>query len=73
LAKRLAWLDGELSARPYLLAEGFSAADCYAFVVLNWSGLHQIDLSPYPNLQAYMARIGARPAVQQALKEEGLA
>ena len=73
LAKRFAWLDGAFGGRPYLMGEGFSAADCYAFVVLSWTGMHHIDMSPYPNLQAYLARIGARPAVQQALKEEGLA
>jgi glutathione S-transferase len=31
-----------------------------------------IDLSKWPVLAAYQARIAQRPKVQQALKEEGL-
>ena len=31
-----------------------------------------IDLKPYPNLSAYLGRIGARPKVKEALKAEGL-
>ena len=31
-----------------------------------------LDLSPYPNLVAYRARVGARPAVVAAMKAEGL-
>jgi glutathione S-transferase len=31
-----------------------------------------LDLSGLANLQAYMARVGARPAVQAALRAEGL-
>lgn len=72
LATRFAWLDGQLAQRPYLMGDGFTAADCYAFVVLSWAGYHKLDMAPYPHLRAYGERIGARPAVQRALKEEGL-
>jgi glutathione S-transferase len=42
------------------------------FTVLGWSSLVGIDLSKWPVLVAYHARIAQRPKVQQALKEEGL-
>ncbi len=32
----------------------------------------KVDLGPWPALAAFQARIGARPAVQQAMREEGL-
>jgi len=32
-----------------------------------------IDLAKWPNLSAFQARVAARPAVQAALKAEGLA
>jgi glutathione S-transferase len=51
---------------------GFTVADAYLFVVLNWSSRVAIDLTPFPNVREYMARIAARPAVQAALKAEGL-
>lgn len=73
LAKRFAWLDAQLADRAYLMGADFTVADCYAFVVLAWTGYHKLDMAPYPNLRAYQARLGARPAVQQALAAEGLA
>jgi glutathione S-transferase len=39
---------------------------------VNWTNFHKIDLSPYPNLKAFMDRVAARPAVRQALQAEGL-
>ena len=47
-------------------------ADGYLFTVTNWAQPLGIDLSPYPNLVAYRARIGARPAVIAAMRAEGL-
>ncbi len=31
-----------------------------------------MDIAPLKNLSAYVARVAARPAVQEALKAEGL-
>lgn len=70
--RSLGWLNTQLATKPYLLGENYSVADAYAFTVLGWTSHVGIDLSPYPNIQAYMGRVGARPAVQAALKAEGL-
>jgi glutathione S-transferase len=72
LANRFTWMDGQLADKPYLTGDGFTAADAYAFTVINWSGLHNVDLSPYANLRAFMDRVRSRPKVQQAMKAEGL-
>jgi glutathione S-transferase len=72
LLDRLKWLDGELAGKTYLMGADFSVADAYLFTVTTWAKPMQIDLAPYPNLSAYRARVGARPAVQAALKAEGL-
>ncbi|MGE4377553.1 MAG: glutathione transferase GstA [Burkholderiaceae bacterium] len=72
LQKRLAWVNGELAGKDYLLGAQFSVADCYLFTVLSWTGFVKLDISGFANLQAYQARVGARPAVQAALKAEGL-
>ncbi len=72
LQKRLAWVNGELAGKDYLLGAQFSVADCYLFTVLSWTGFVNFDISGFANLQAYQARVGARPAVQAALKAEGL-
>ncbi|SHG37505.1 glutathione transferase GstA [Massilia sp. CF038] len=70
--KRYAYLEGILGQRNYLMGEQFSVADVYLFVITNWAGPVQLDLTPYPHVQAFQARIGARPAVQDALRAEGL-
>jgi len=72
LATRLHWLDEQLKS-DYLTGSRFSVADAYLFVVLGWTKYLDIDLKPYPKLQAYMERIAARPKVQEALAAEGLA
>jgi glutathione S-transferase len=72
LAKRFAWVDAQLEGKEYLLAEHFTVADAYLFVVTRWTKSTNVDISAYANLQAHQARIAARPAVQEALKAEGL-
>ena len=73
LTRRFAWLDAQLTKKPYLLGDTYSVADAYAFVVLGWTKHVGIDLSPYAHIVAYMDRVGQRPAVQAAMKKEGLA
>jgi glutathione S-transferase len=72
LATRIDWLDKQLDGRDFLMGKNFSVADAYAFTILSWSKPLQIDLSKWPNVTAYLARVGARPMVQEALKAEGL-
>ena len=72
LATRFQWLNGQLADKPYLTGEHFSVADAYLYTVTRWAKPMNIDLTPYPNLLAYQERVAARPAVQEALKAEGL-
>jgi glutathione S-transferase len=72
LAVRFDELDTLLATRPFLTGEAFTVADAYAFTVINWSNFLKIDLTPYPNLSTYMARIAARPNVRGALTAERL-
>ena len=72
LGNRFTYLSKTLAAQPYLMGDQFTIADAYLFVVLNWSGLHKVDLSPWPALGDFQARVAARPAVQATLKAEGL-
>lgn len=72
LAARYKWLDEQLAGKEWLSGEHFSVADGYLFTVTNWSKPTGVDLSAYPNVQAWHARVAARPAVQAAMKAEGL-
>ena len=71
LAARFAELDSLLVTRDFLAGE-FSVADAYAFTIVNWSNFLALPLTAYPNLQAYLARVAARPHVRAALAAEGL-
>lgn len=69
VANRFTLLDRKLGDKDYLIGP-FSIADAYAFVTLNWARRFEIPVTP--KLQTYFERIRARPAVRQALEEEGL-
>jgi glutathione S-transferase len=71
LAARFAELDALLATQPWL-AGAYSVADAYAFTIVSWSRYLGIALTPYPHLQAYLARVAERPAVKAALQAEGL-
>ncbi len=49
-----------------------SVADGYLFTVLRWTKVHDIDISGYPNITAFMKSMTAPRAVQEAMQAEGL-
>jgi glutathione S-transferase len=65
-------LDRQLGSQPYLTGDTFTIADAYAYAVLNWTKIHNIDMSRWPRLVVFLDRVAARPAVRRALAEEGL-
>jgi glutathione S-transferase len=71
LAKRIGYVEQHVTG-PYLTGEHFTVADAYLFVVLSWAKYVKLDLAPYANVNALLARVAARPAVQEAMKAEGL-
>jgi glutathione S-transferase len=71
-AGKLKWVDEQLEGKSYLMGDAFTIADAYLFTITNWTGHTGIDISGMKNLGAYQARMAARPAVQAAMKAEGL-
>lgn len=55
----------------FLFGREFSVADAYLYVMLRWARMKELEL-PEP-LPAFVDRVTARPAVQLALRHEGLA
>lgn len=72
LFQRFAFVDEHLGDNPYVMGANFTVADAYLFAVLNWAHVHKLDMSAYPNIIAFMARVAARPKVREALAAEGL-
>jgi glutathione S-transferase len=72
LTRRLDWLNANFGAGPYLTGENFTVADSYLFVILGWFGRVGMELANWPKLQGLHQRVAARPAVDKALRGEGL-
>ena len=72
LKKRYALIEKMLGASPYITGANFTIADAYLFTVTNWARIVKIDVSEFPNLLAFQKRVAERPAVQAAMKAEGL-
>ena len=72
LLQRLQWVDSQLAGKQYLMGDQFTVADGYLFTVTNWTQPTKLDISGLAHLAAYREQVGARPAVQAAMKAEGL-
>lgn len=68
LERVLALVEARLGEATWLAGEEFTAADVMSVFPLSTMRLFQpLDLTPYPNIRAYLQRIGARPAYQRAM------
>ena len=72
LRKRYALVEKALAGQQHLFGDQFTVADAYLFTVTNWAGMVKLDLSDFPNLLAFQARVAARPAVRAAMTAEGI-
>jgi len=72
LSKRLAYVESQLANKPYLMGSSFTVADAYLYVTLSWSDHAGFDLGQFPRIKEYIAKIRIRPAVQAAMRAEGL-
>lgn len=73
IGQRFDYIEKALGdGRQYLTGADFTVADAYLFTLSNWTNYVGIDLGKWPKLKALAGRVGARPAVQAALKAEGL-
>lgn len=67
--ERFVLIAGQMSDR-YLLGSRFSVADALLYVTLRWARM--IEMPVPERLLAYIADVEARPAVQCALRDEGV-
>lgn len=72
LDKKMAYIDSELADCEWISGSRFTIADAYLFTVLRWAFAVKLEMDGYKNIEAYMARVAARPAVAAAMAAEGL-
>ena len=68
----LAFVDSELDVGPWFAGAEFTAADVMmVFPFTTMRKFLDVDVSPYPNIRAYVQRVEARPAYQKAMAIAG--
>ena len=68
LDRVLALVESRLGEAAWLAGSEFTAADIMSVFSFTTMRLFQpIDLAPYPNIRAYLQRIGERPAYRRAM------
>ena len=82
LLKTFARFDKRLEKQDYLEGDAFTVADGYflyavrvayaSYFTQGVGWFKEVDLSDFKNIEAWYKRMLARPAVQEALKREGL-
>jgi glutathione S-transferase len=70
IAKHMGYIENALAGVDYLVNNCFSAADIHVSFV-GQTGHQYTDMSAYPNITAWIARLEARPAYQQAQQKGG--
>lgn len=72
IESRLNTFSEQLGDDKFAVNNQYSVADAYLFTVLNWLKIFKIDINKWPKLAAHAALMLQRPAVQAAMKVEGL-
>ena len=69
---RLNTFSEQLGDDKFAVNNQYTVADAYLFTVTGWLKIFKIDINQWPKLAAHAAMMAGRPAVQAALKAEGL-
>ena len=80
LIQSFAHMDSILENQEWLSLSGYSIADIYLFVVINWFSANwntlafnlPVDLSNFKNIRKFHNRMMQKDSVKQALAEEGI-
>ncbi len=70
IGQRLAFLEGQLGSRQFIVGDEMTIADCYLFVMLTWC--RRADITLPAGLLSYFYRMELVPAVIEAMTNEGL-
>ena len=70
---KLALAEQHLLKGPFVMGDQYTVADGYLSVFTRWSRQARIlDGDAYPKLNTHLDAVQARPAVQRALKAQGI-
>lgn len=64
LARPLGVLDQALTGRDYILGEAFTVGDLNMAAIISWLRFGGFDLTPWPEVSAWLDRCTSRPAIR---------
>lgn len=67
-----ALIEGEMLKGPWVLGSAYSMCDPYLFTLAGWLEGDGVDIKRFPRVNDHYQRMLQRPAVQRAMKEQGL-
>ena len=70
LESKFNFINQRLHAKDFLMGEHFTLPDAYLFVMLQWAQGFKFDLTKWPNLDRYHARLMVYPSIAKSLAEE---
>jgi glutathione S-transferase len=73
IGMRHKFIENSLGDKPFLTGDNFTVADAYLYVTLSWRERVGVSIGQFPKLGAFYERVRARPSVQKARADEGLA
>jgi glutathione S-transferase len=66
-------IESKMFRGPWVMGEAYTIADPYLFTIARWMEVDGVDPTAFPHVLDHRDRMAERPAVQRALKSEGLA
>ncbi len=66
-------IERKMFRGPWVMGEAYTVADPYLFTIARWVEGDGVDPHAFPRVLDHRERMAGRPAVQRALKSEGLA
>jgi glutathione S-transferase len=66
-------IERKMFKGPWAMGDSYTVADPYLFTIARWMEVDSVDAAAYPRVLDHRDRMAGRPAVQRALKAEGLA
>lgn len=64
LKQRYQLIETQLGKTSFLMGEAFTCADAYLYITLLWTSAVDLDLSNFPNIQNFFAKVSARESVK---------
>jgi glutathione S-transferase len=61
-------LDCHLEGRPFIVGDGVTIADCVTAYLIDWANEQKL-IDGFPQLQAYLERMYARPKAPQRIAD----